>query len=57
VAPRYSDVCLMVGLDDLVVPVAELEFESADSSLPSSYHFGANYDANGVIKFRGMKPL
>jgi hypothetical protein len=57
VAPRYSDVCLMAGLDDLVAPVAELEFELADSSLPSNYCFGANYDANGVMKFWGMKPL
>jgi hypothetical protein len=55
--PQYSDVHLMVGLDDLVAPVAELEFELANSSLPSSYHFRTNYDVNGVMKFQGMKPL
>jgi hypothetical protein len=52
VVPQYFDVHLMVGLDDLVAPVAELEFELVDLSLPSSYCFRANYDANGVMKFR-----
>jgi hypothetical protein len=47
----------MAGLDDLVVPVAELEFELVDLLLPSSYCFGVNYNVNGVMKFWGMKPL
>jgi hypothetical protein len=47
----------MAGLNVLVVPIVELEFESADLSLPSSYCFEVNYDVNGVMKFWGMKPL